>query len=75
MFADAEARAKRKECIAKNERQHVQNLAKIPGADARTGARKRGVDRRLVMSTASLYKYDRVLDGDKKLRGLKRKVT
>ena len=70
-----EARAKRKERIAKNERQHTQNLAK---AGAGTGARKRDIDRTLAMtraSTASMGKFDRVLDGEKKLREVKRKVS
>ena len=70
-----EARAKRKERIAKNERQHTQNLAK---AGAGTGARKKDIDRTLAMtrtSTASMGKFDRVLDGEKKLRGVKRKVS
>ena len=60
--------------MAKNERQHTQNLAK---AGAGTGARKRDIDRTLAMtrmSTASMGKFDRVLDGEKKLRGVKRKV-
>jgi regulator of ribosome biosynthesis len=64
-----EARAKRKERMAKNERQHMQNLG--------TGARKSGIDRTLATtrtSTASMGKFDRVLEGEKKLRGVKRKV-
>ena len=65
----------RKERIAKNERQHTQNLAKV---GAGTGARKRDIDRTLAMtqtSTASMGKFDRVLDGEKKLRRVKRKVS
>ena len=61
--------------MAKNERQHTQNLAK---AGAGTGARKRDIDRTLAMtrtSTASMGKFDRVLNGEKKLRGVKRKVS
>ena len=40
--------------------------------------RKRDIDRTLAMtrtSTASMGKFDRVLDGEKKLRGIKRKVS
>ena len=78
-----EARAARKERVAKNDRQRLQNLAQTqkerPAATA-TGAhvdRKREIDRTLATtrtSTASMGKFDRVLDGEKKLRGVKRKV-
>jgi regulator of ribosome biosynthesis len=70
-----EARTKRKERVAKNERQQKQNLAQAAGTG--TGARKKDIDRTLAMtrtSTASMGKFDRVLDGEKKLRGVKRKV-
>lgn len=72
--------------MAKNERQHLQNVAQaqqgrsIAAAAAGTGARverKKDIDRTLAMtrtSTASMGKFDRVLDGEKKLRGVKRKV-
>ncbi|KAN0135911.1 Ribosome biogenesis regulatory protein (RRS1) domain containing protein [Lactarius tabidus] len=69
-----EARTKRKERVAKNERQQKQNLAQAAGTG--TGARKKDIDRTLAMtrtSTASMGKFDRVLDGEKKLRGVKRK--
>ena len=69
---------KRKEHTAKNERQHTQNLAKTTGAGAGTGARKRDIDRTLAMtwtSTASMGKFDGVLDGENKLRGVMRKVS
>ena len=73
-----EARAKRIERIAKNERRNAQNLAKAAGAGADTGARKRDIDRTLATtrtSTADLGKFDRVLDGEKKLCGVMRKVS
>lgn len=69
-----EARVKRKERIAKNERQQMQNATQAAGAG--TGTRKRDIDRTLAMtrtSTASMGKFDRVLDGEKKLHGVKRK--
>lgn len=85
-----EARAARKERMAKNERQHLQNVgqaqqgrsiaAAAAGTGTGTGARverKKDIDRTLAMtrtSTASMGKFDRVLDGEKKLRGVKRKV-
>jgi regulator of ribosome biosynthesis len=70
-----EACVKRKDRVAKNERQQMQNVAQAAGTG--TGARKRDIDRTLAMtrtSTASMGKFDRVLDGEKKLRGVKRKV-
>jgi regulator of ribosome biosynthesis len=75
-----EARAARKERMAKNER--LQNVAQAqhgrPGNGGYGyGARKRDIDRTLATtrtSTASMGKFDRVLDGEKKLRGVKRKV-
>ncbi|KAN0135904.1 Ribosome biogenesis regulatory protein (RRS1) domain containing protein [Lactarius tabidus] len=69
-----EARAKRKERIAKNERQQMQNLAQAAGTCM--GARKRDIDRTLAMTrmiTARMGKFDRVLDGEAKLRGVKHK--
>jgi len=67
-----EARKERKERVAKNERQHLQNLARAQHVD-----RKREIDRTLATtrsSTASMGKFDRSLEGEKKLRGVKRKV-
>jgi regulator of ribosome biosynthesis len=79
-----EARVARKERMAKNERKHLQNVAQAQHgrptaatAGTGTGARKRDIDRTLATtrtSTASMGKFDRVLDGEKKLRGVKRKV-
>ncbi|KAI9449688.1 ribosome biogenesis regulatory protein-domain-containing protein [Lactarius psammicola] len=79
-----EARAARKERMAKNERQRMQNLARAQQGQSTatataTGAqvgRRRDIDRTLATtrtSTASMGKFDRVLDGEKKLRGVKRK--
>ena len=69
--------------MAKNERQRQQNLAKaqqglttVPATGAQID-RKREIDRTLATtrtSTGSMGKFDRVLDGEKKLRGVKRKV-
>jgi hypothetical protein len=62
-----EAHAKRKERTAKNERPQMQNLAQA--AITGTGARKKDIDRTLAMtrtSTASMSKFDCVLDGEKK---------
>ena len=74
------ARDERKARMAKNERQHQQNLARAAqasGASSSNADRKRQIDRTLAVtrtSTASLGKYDKVLDGEKKLKGVKRKV-
>ncbi|KAH9004685.1 ribosome biogenesis regulatory protein-domain-containing protein [Lactarius hatsudake] len=77
-----EARVALKERTAKNERQHLQNVARAQQGRATgmaTGTqvdRKRDINRTLATtrtSTASMGKFDRVLDGEKKLRGVKRK--
>lgn len=77
------ARDARKEKMAKNERQHQQNLARAQGASASATApappqeRKKQIDRTLATtrsSTASMGKFDRKLEGEKKLKGVKRKV-
>ena len=71
--------------MAKNERQHAQNLAraeKEQGTGSSSGLqiqaqRKREIDRTLATtrtSTASMGKFDRKLEGEKKLKGVKRKV-
>jgi regulator of ribosome biosynthesis len=82
-----EARAARKAHMAKNEQQRLKNLArsqhgqpstatatKAPGA---LSERKGEIARTLAMtrsSTASMGKFDRMLEGEKKPRGGKRKV-
>ena len=74
------ARDERKARVAKNEKQHQQNLARgaqASGASSSNADRKRQIDRTLAVtrtSTASLGKFDRALDGEKKLKGVKRKV-
>ena len=68
------ARDERKARVAKNERQRLQNLAR--GA-ANTADRKTQIDRTLAVtrtSTASMGRFDRTLEGEKKLKGVKRKV-
>jgi regulator of ribosome biosynthesis len=79
-----EARAARKAHMAKNEQQRLNNLARSQRGQATTtkapGAlskRKGDIERTLAMtraSTASLGKFDRMLEGEKKPRGGKRKV-
>ena len=79
------ARKERKERMAKNERQHQQNLARAEsesGSTSKNGValqsqRKRDIDRTLATtraSTASLGRFDRKLEGEKPLKGVKRKV-
>lgn len=78
------ARDARKARVAKNERQHQQNLARAAHASgaasssaAPAGERKKQIDRTLAVtrtSTASMGKFDRALEGEKKLKGVKRKV-
>jgi len=75
------SRDARKAKIAKNEKQHQQNLARAQGASASSSApvvqeRKKAIDRTLATtrtSTASMGKFDRKLEGEKKLKGVKRK--
>jgi hypothetical protein len=84
-----EARAARKAHMAKNEQQHLKNLARSQHGQASTATatttkapgalfeRKGEIQRTLAMtrtSTASMGKFDRVLEGEKKTRGVKRKV-
>ncbi len=84
-----EARAARKVHMAKNEQQHLKNLARSQRGQASTvtatttkapgslSERKGEIARTLVMtrsSTASMGKFDRMLEGEKKPRGVKRKV-
>jgi hypothetical protein len=67
-------RDERKARVAKNERQRLQNLAHTTGSSA---DRKKEIDRTLAttrISTASMGKFDRQLEGEKKPRGVKRKV-
>ncbi len=69
--------------MAKNERQRLQNLSRgerqqgtVNGAQLQS-ERKREIDRTLATtrtSTASMGKFDQKLVGEKKLKGVKRKV-
>ena len=85
-----EARAARKARVAKNEQQHMKNLARSQHGQAAAAAttrapsvhtlseRKGELNRSLAMtraSTASMGKFDRMLEGEKKPRGVKRKVS
>ncbi|EPS98796.1 hypothetical protein FOMPIDRAFT_1148405 [Fomitopsis schrenkii] len=76
------ARDARKTKIAKNEKQHQQNLARTQGPSAAAAPpannadRKKQIDRTLATtrtSTASMGKFDKTLEGEKKPRGVKRK--
>ena len=75
--------------MTKNEQQRLKNLARsqhgqaptvaatTPKAPGALSERKGHIDRTLAMtrtSTASMGKFDRMLEGEKKPRGVKRKV-
>ncbi|KAG5639674.1 hypothetical protein H0H81_005857 [Sphagnurus paluster] len=69
------ARDARKERVAKNEKKHAQNVARAAAANPRD-ARKQDIEKTLAttrISTASMGKFDKKLDGEKKIRGVKRK--
>ncbi|RXW25405.1 hypothetical protein EST38_g440 [Candolleomyces aberdarensis] len=69
------ARKERKERTAKNEKQRLANIARASGTSA-SSSRKDEIDRTLATtrtSTASLGRFDKKLEGEKKLRGVKRK--
>ncbi|TFL05772.1 RRS1-domain-containing protein [Pterulicium gracile] len=73
-----EARDARKARVAKNERQKLQNDAAAAGLSGKAAQeeRKKDIDRTLSssrISTASMGKFDKKLDGEKKIRGVKRK--
>ena len=73
------ARDSRRERIAKNEKKHQQNVARANGASNThpRDARKNDIEKTLAttrISTASMGKFDKKLEGEKKLRGVKRKV-
>ncbi|KAJ8086956.1 Rhodanese-related sulfurtransferase [Marasmius tenuissimus] len=70
------ARDARKARVAKNEKQRLGNVARAEQAAEARGARKNEIDRNLAqsrISTASMGKFDKKLEGEKKLRGIKRK--
>ncbi|EPQ59177.1 RRS1-domain-containing protein [Gloeophyllum trabeum ATCC 11539] len=74
-----ELRNSRKARVAKNERQQLQNLARAQGSSSQAPEReerKKDIDRTLAttrISTASMGRFDRQLEGEKKLKGVKRK--
>ena len=72
-----EARQERKARIAKNEKQRHQNLARAAAQNTRE-ARKRDIERGLAqarISTASMGRFDKQLEGEKKPHGIKRKAS
>lgn len=69
------ARDERKERVTKNEKKHQQNVARSNTTPRQE--RKDEIERTLAttrQSTASMGKFDKKLDGEKKIRGVKRKV-
>jgi regulator of ribosome biosynthesis len=69
------ARGERKARVAKNERQRAQNLARA--APNEREQRKTELEKTLAttrVSTASMGRFDKTLEGEKKIRGVKRKV-
>ena len=76
------ARTERKARMAKNEQQMAQNVARAQGEGAVAGPssreqRKSEINRTLAtsrVSTASMGRFDKVLEGEKKSKGVKRKV-
>ncbi|RDB19864.1 Ribosome biogenesis regulatory [Hypsizygus marmoreus] len=70
------ARDARKERIAKNEKKHTQNVSRANTAANPRDARKKDIEKTLAttrISTASMGKFDKKLEGEKKIRGVKRK--
>ncbi|KLO19929.1 RRS1-domain-containing protein [Schizopora paradoxa] len=70
------ARAERKKLIAKNERQRKGNEARAQANTSEQDKRKNEIEKTLAstrISTASMGKFDKKLEGEKKLRGIKRK--
>ncbi|KAJ6586814.1 ribosome biogenesis regulatory protein-domain-containing protein [Mycena vulgaris] len=68
------ARDERKARVDKNEKQRLGNVARATGTPR--DARKQDIERTLAtsrISTASMGKFDKKLDGEKKIRGVKRK--
>lgn len=76
------AKADRKARVVKNERQMTQNIARAQGGSTATGfssreQRKNEINRTLAtsrVSTASMGRFDKALEGEKRLKGVKRKV-
>lgn len=64
--------------MAKNERQRLQNVARAQATGGEREERKKDIEKTLAstrISTASMGKFDRRLEGEKKLGGVKRKVS
>lgn len=75
---EKELRDARKSRVAKNERQRLQNQARAAEAHTEREKRKSELDRTLAttrISTASMGQFDRKLEGEKKIRGIKRKFN
>ena len=76
------ARAERKARVVKNEQQMAQNIARTQGESTAAGPsskeqRKGEINRTLAtsrVSTASMGRFDKTLEGEKKLKGVKRKA-
>jgi regulator of ribosome biosynthesis len=69
------ARDERKARVAKNDRQRLQNAARAVPSEREE--RKRSIDETLAttrISTASMGRFDKKLEGEKKMKGVKRKV-
>ncbi|KAG2135750.1 ribosome biogenesis regulatory protein-domain-containing protein [Suillus bovinus] len=70
------ARDARTSRVAKNERQRLQNISRAQTSSTDREERKTDIERTLAttrISTASMGRFDKKLDGEKKLRGVKRK--
>ncbi|KAJ8585765.1 RRS1-domain-containing protein [Rhizopogon salebrosus TDB-379] len=70
------ARDERTSRVTKNKRQQLQNMARAQTAGGEREERKKDIERTLAstrISTASMGKFDKKLEGEKKLRGVKRK--
>ncbi|KAF9498819.1 RRS1-domain-containing protein [Pleurotus eryngii] len=71
------ARDARKERVAKNEKQQLQNVKRAQGTSSNTlEERKKQIERTVAttrISTASMGRFDKRLEGEKKLKGVKRK--
>ena len=71
-----DARDERKARVAKNERHRLQNMARSQTAQTERETRKANIERTLATtrtSTASMGRFDKQLEGEKKPRGIKRK--
>ncbi|TFK25954.1 RRS1-domain-containing protein [Coprinopsis marcescibilis] len=69
------ARQERKERVEKNQKQQLSNLKRAEAAST-SSSRKEELDRTLALargSTASMGKFDKKLEGEKKMKGVKRK--